>query len=102
MEILFLFPFPRIVLHKFSKFRVKKFNPKLNDKNFIERAYGVSFELPSAVLETILNINEKDDVYKFRHILVFLVFFCLFNAKINFLFSSLQYLITNFISFANL
>lgn len=79
--------YKKITKNKFEEKIQEKQPPKLNDKNFIERAYGVSFELPSAVLETILNINEKDDVYKFRHILVFLVFFIslIFFYKICFL-----------------
>ena len=82
--------YKKITKSKFEDKIQEKKPPKLTDKSFTERAYGVSFELPSAVLETILNINEKNDVYKFRHLLVFLVFFisliffykiCLFITK---------------------
>lgn len=67
--------FNEITNNKFKEKIAEKKAPKLTDKNFTERAYGVTFELPAALLETILNINEKNDVYKFRHLLVFLVFF---------------------------
>lgn len=67
--------FNEITNNKFKEKIAEKKAPKLTDKNFKERAYGVTFELPAALLETILNINEKNDVYKFRHLLVFLVFF---------------------------
>jgi len=67
--------FSNITSSKFSDEIEKKSPPKLTDESFFEKAYGVTFELPSAVLETILNINDKDKVYKFRHLLIFVVFF---------------------------
>jgi hypothetical protein len=55
--------FSNITSSKFSDEIEKKSPPKLTDESFFEKAYGVTFELPSAVLETILNINDKDKEY---------------------------------------
>ena len=44
----------------------------LTPNNFI---YGVFFDIPAGLIETILNINEPKKIYFFRHFLNFLVFF---------------------------
>ena len=44
-------------------------------KTYPERAYGVSFELPLALVEFLSNIKEIDKVFHLRHLINFLVFF---------------------------
>lgn len=67
--------YSNITKNKFIDQINEKNPPKLTDKSFLERAYGVTFELPSAILETILNLKDKDKIYKYRHLLVFFIFF---------------------------
>jgi hypothetical protein len=67
--------YSNITKNKFSEKVKEKNPPKLTDQSFMERAYGVTFELPAAILETVLNLNDIDKIYKFRHLLVFFVFF---------------------------
>jgi hypothetical protein len=67
--------YSNITKNKFSEKIKEKNPPKLTDQSFMERAYGVTFELPAAILETVLNLNDIDKIYKFRHLLVFFVFF---------------------------
>ena len=47
--------------------------PKLN--NYIDNEYGVFFEVLSVSLEKFLQINEKDKIFYFRHILNSVFFF---------------------------
>ena len=67
--------YSNITKNKFSEKIKEKNPPKLTDQSFMERAYGVTFELPAAILETVLNLKDIDKIYKFRHLLVFFVFF---------------------------
>ena len=46
-----------------------------NLENYPERAYGVSFELPMALIEFIFNIKEIDKVFLLRHFVTFFIFF---------------------------
>jgi hypothetical protein len=41
-----------------------------------DRDYGVAFEAPAFALEQLLRLKDSRDVYMFRHLLTFLVFFC--------------------------
>ena len=43
--------------------------------NYPERAYGVSFELPMALIEFISNIKDIDKVFLLRHFITFTIFF---------------------------
>ena len=45
-----------------------------NLENYPERAYGVSFELPMALIEFIFNIKEIDKVFLLRHFVTFFIF----------------------------
>ena len=67
--------YDKITTNKFKDQIKKKNPPKLTDNNYLDRAYGVTFELPSAAIETILNLKHTNDIYKLRHFLVFLIFF---------------------------
>ena len=42
---------------------------------FNDRDYGVVFEMPAVGLELLLGLTETRDIYRMRHLLVFLVFF---------------------------
>ena len=39
------------------------------------KTYGVAFDLPMAVLEIFIGFNDTKDVYIFRHLMTFLIFF---------------------------
>jgi hypothetical protein len=43
--------------------------------NYPDRDYGVAFEAPAFALEQLLRLKDVRDVYIFRHLLTFLVFF---------------------------
>ena len=47
--------------------------PRLRD--WLDRDYGVLFELPAAWLEQVLHLTDPGDQYRFRHLLTFLVCF---------------------------
>jgi hypothetical protein len=40
-----------------------------------DRDYGVAFEAPAVALEQLFGLKDSRDIYMFRHLLVFLVFF---------------------------
>ena len=46
-----------------------------NLENYPERAYGVSFELPMALIEFVSNIKEINKVFLLRHFVTFVIFF---------------------------
>ena len=50
-----------------------------NLENYPERAYGVSFELPMALIEFIFNIKEIDKVFLFKTLCNFFHFFYFIN-----------------------
>ena len=47
--------------------------PSLSD--YVDRAYGVVFDLPVAALEVILNLRDSQEIYLLKHLINFLVFF---------------------------
>jgi hypothetical protein len=42
---------------------------------YLDQDYGVAFEAPAVALEQLLRFKDSRDIYMFRHLLVFLVFF---------------------------
>jgi len=47
--------------------------PALED--YVDRDHGTAFEVPAVVLEALLGLTDKRDIYMFRHLLTFLVCF---------------------------
>ncbi len=47
--------------------------PPLSD--YVDKDYGVAFELPLVLLERVFKLNVARDIYHFRHLMTFLVFF---------------------------
>ena len=44
-------------------------------QNDWRQTYGVAFDLPMAIIEILLGFNDTRDVYLFRHLMTFLIFF---------------------------
>lgn len=75
-------------------------NSRFNDLNHLEapklmehgdRAYGVFFELPMALLEIVIGFDEIKNVYLFRHYVTFSIFFIgtiYFYRYLNIIFNS--------------
>ncbi len=42
---------------------------------YIDREYGIVFDLPAAAIEVMLGIKNTKDIYLLRHLMTFLVFF---------------------------
>ena len=47
--------------------------PNLAD--YVDKAYGVAFDLPVALFEVILKLSDSQQVYFFKHLINFLIFF---------------------------
>ena len=43
--------------------------------NYIDREYGVVFDLPAAFFEVVLGLNNIKDIYLLRHLMTFLIFY---------------------------
>ena len=46
--------------------------PQINE--YIDREYGVVFDLPAAAIEVILGIKNTKDIYLLRHLMTFVIF----------------------------
>ena len=47
--------------------------PQINE--YIDREYGIVFDLPAAAIEVILGIKNTKDIYLLRHLMTFVIFF---------------------------
>ncbi len=66
--------------HIFEKFGINiNLNLFINNlpnlTNYVDRAYGVAFDLPLAAIEVILNLSDSQEIYLLKHLINFLVFF---------------------------
>ncbi len=44
--------------------------------DYIDREYGVAFDLPASFFEVILGLKNTKDIYLFRHFMTFSIFYC--------------------------
>ena len=67
-----LYDLQNIVLEKLIE--IKEFSPDLPSLE-IANYYGILFDLPTALIESIFKINVSQDYFYFRHLLNFIIFY---------------------------